>query len=130
VVHDDVFGADGRPVCAGRRSYPSSGDLSIVGDRSDVGALDLVIVVGRDRPSQLQFDLLGATRTLVLDAELGVPGYPKSFACDLDAERPARLERVGEPSQLGDEVGDGCNGFDVTFGHGTILAERRPDVTR
>ncbi len=69
--------------------------------------------------SGVELDLLEVSFSLVFHTELSPSGYVDPFARDLDAERLAGLESVGEATQLGHDLGGGVDPFDVSrlLGH-------------
>ena len=61
---------------------------------------------------------------LVLDVELRVGGDAQALARDLNGERPAFFQRVGQPSQFGHELRARVGPFDVSgFRHGRRIQE-------
>lgn len=64
-------------------------------------------------PSKLELDFFCVGAALVFHADLRSPGDADAFASHLDAERFIGLKRVGEASQLGDELGHRVHALNV-----------------
>jgi hypothetical protein len=73
-----------------------------------------VNVGGIQRPGELELDLLVLLAALVLDGELGADGDLEALTSDLDAERLVLLQGIGQPPQLGYQLGGGVDALDVT----------------
>src|SRR6476659_2295228 len=98
-------------------SVPTSsttGTSSPVAGCSDDGRIVRVDVGGVQRPGELELDLLVLLAALVLDRELGADGDLEALTSDLDAERLVLLQSIGQPPQLGYQLGGGVDALDVT----------------
>ena len=84
-----------------RAGSPVEGDGRASLRRPSATRVGLVVL---QRPLELELDLLLVVAPLVLDGELRPARDPDPFTGDLDAEGLVRLERVGQPTELGDRV--------------------------
>jgi hypothetical protein len=69
----------------------------------------------RGSPADLELQLVDPSLAFVLHGELGIGRYPEPLAGHLDGERLARLERVREPPELGDELRTGVRPLEIAI---------------
>jgi hypothetical protein len=78
-------------------------------------------------PDQLELEFLFLSAALMLDIEGGVRWDVQPLAADLDRERVLRLDRIGEPTELGNELGAGVGLGEIAVGHGEDLSKLMRD---
>jgi len=76
-------------------------------------------------PEQLELQFLLVATPLVLDVEDGACGNVQPFAGDLDGKRSLRLDCVGQPAELGNELGAALGPGEIAVCHELFLETMR-----